>query len=167
MDPRQQDAWNLIVVITMLTLILLVYLVVKPSQAQAHPHLILTCEKYVKHHQAELLQEGVLPNGLYSEAYDTNQDKEVDVEAISVVESTEVVEGQLVYHHEPYPLFYVVDLNFDRWPELVVQDVVRDGNCENLRTLVDGRVSATGTQLMRWFLEQLNGPELPPYKEGV
>jgi hypothetical protein len=64
----------------------------------------------------------VNPNGTVSEAYDSNEDGKIDIEAIS---SLDGVGSQ----HTALPFLYIMDMDYDGTPDAAWVDVLGTGEC--------------------------------------
>lgn len=101
--------------------------VVLATQAFAHNDVILKCSNQKV---ATRLSDGVLPNGLFIERYDTNGDGRPDVLTLSHTTATKQLGGGKVeVEHTALPVFYVVDLDLDGEPDKIFVDTVGDGGC--------------------------------------
>jgi hypothetical protein len=97
--------------------------------AQAHPDVILVCEKNLKvSHVSQVGETMQYENGLIGERYDRNGDGKIDIEALSIPHAGEDKANIAAkVEHRRFPLFYVVDVDLDGNPDAVYIDRTPDG----------------------------------------
>lgn len=132
------------VVMTFLAIAATVLLIARCSTpALAHPEVILKCDRNLKVDRVQLVQDPVvLDNGMISERYDRNGDGNVDIETLSIAVSDDAeynpTDGAYKFVHRRFPLFYVVDLDYDGQPDAVYIDQTAEGvndpkgHCDNV-----------------------------------
>ena len=98
--------------------------------ANAHPNTVLICNHLTT---GTALSASVLPNGLYSERYDTNGDGVLDLETLSAVTSVEIRGFKdVAVQHRPFPIFYIEDTDYDGTPDRIMVDKGVGGRCEDI-----------------------------------
>lgn len=104
---------------------LLVCLFVGSDHASAHSKAITDCKGNIVYKQAKLMKPAyvVESNGLIAEEYDTNNDKQTDVIALSHPQGT---------GHNQNPIFWIVDLDFDGDAEAIYVDKNGLGKCTDI-----------------------------------
>lgn len=111
-------------------------LLLATSWAYGHPGQITVCNPDLKGKKVRYIGDGMLQNGMYAEAYDTNGDKKPDVITWSHVHATERVKSKkkdnVKVIHDPFPVFYLVDLDFDGRIDKVYIDKTGEGNCKDI-----------------------------------
>ena len=86
------------------------------------------CHRYVPTDTVVLIGAAILGNGLVAEYYDRNADGKADV----ISYSFKTKKG-----HQPFPVYYEVDLDYDTFPDKRYIDVRGNGRCENIFELED------------------------------
>jgi hypothetical protein len=106
-----------------------------PTVGWAHSDMITKCR--VPEGTVTKLGERVISsNGLLAEAYDINGDHTVDIVTFSPVTGSNP-DGTV--EHTYYPIFYEVDLNGDKVPDVIYVDKQGIGHCEDIVVYQDLR----------------------------
>lgn len=109
--------------------------------ARGHTDALVACRLIPE--AARLEQVGMIlhPNGLVGERYDRNRDGMVDVEVLSAVTGVRYNHetGSLVVEHEPRPMLWIVDVDFDGLPDVVYNDEGGEGKCQDIKLYRDLR----------------------------
>lgn len=100
-------------------------------RAMAHPTDLLLCGHLLR---AQEISASLRSNGMYSERYDTNGDGVVDLETLSTVLQTHK-DGSV--EHSRHPTFYVLDLDYNLSPDIVLADKGDGGKCDDIVTYQD------------------------------
>lgn len=95
--------------------------------AEGHSEAIVQCKGNILYKEAKKVDQDALlsSNGLYAEHYDTNGDGKFDVLTLSY---TDLSDKQ----HNAYPVFWIVDLDFDGEPDAVYIDKKGLGKCSDI-----------------------------------
>lgn len=119
----------------------IIFLVMTLDTQLTHGHndAIIKCTNNILYKEAVLIKEGMAPNGMYSEEYDTNKDGYPDVTTLSALLSVEVDKSldSVIVKHKEHPIFWVVDVDYDAVDDFVYHDVHGDGNCEDIMLYED------------------------------
>lgn len=111
--------------------------------AVAHPWAITQCSDNIIYEEAVFL-ESWLDEGrvvYWAEAYDTNGDGIRDVVTLShVVRLDEKEDGTLHWYHDPRPVYWLVDRNYDNIPDEVYIDINGLGDCHDIKFYKDLRI---------------------------
>jgi hypothetical protein len=109
-----------------------------------HDTEILRCRNNLQIDAVEKVAEYLLPNGLLEEDYDRNGDGTADILTLSYVRASHP-DGQI--DHDPHPVFYIADLDFDGNADVVYIDKYGAGQCEDIVLYRDLRVPAAQERL--------------------
>ena len=129
--PRNSIAlawwWFLMLVLSVAAAGLLVI-----SDGHAHDLVITTCSKNLQVKEVFFIEKLLLENGMVSETYSKYPGGPIFIEALSI--KTARYEGE---DHEPFPLFYIVDVDGDGTSDHTYEDVAWDEptlmkHCENI-----------------------------------
>lgn len=104
-----------------------------PAPVFGHAYEIVACRGNLVINKAQLISEEALANGLYAERYDTNNDGKFDIVTLSTILSAHR-EGDeaVVLTHAEHPTFYMVDLDYDDFPDVLYVDKGKGGRCEDI-----------------------------------
>lgn len=108
-----------------------------PAPVYAHDSEILQCSGNLPIKSVTFLYEEVNQNGTLSEYYDRNNDGKRDIEAVSHMDSVTLDSGEVKVTHRPHPFLYIVDLDFDEDPDVVLVDKSGIGKCEDIVLYLD------------------------------
>jgi hypothetical protein len=101
-----------------------------------HDEQILLCDRNILYHQAEKLSEAANENGTWTEGYDTNADRIIDIEVISYQKGFD--ENGLTVH-DAFPFMWIVDVDYDLIYDYVYVDVGNAGRCDDIKLYQDLR----------------------------
>ena len=115
--------------------------------AQSHMEMIEKCQEFVVHTKIEPVGDVYYDNGIgfAFEHYDTegwNKEtgeliKQLDGESDIIAMSHLYWHGGSEYTHSEYPLFYVVDYDYDGQADFTLIDRMGDGNCSSLEVYLN------------------------------
>ena len=93
---------------------------------------ILNCNRNLYVTQADKVSEWELQNGLFAEGYDRNSDGLADIVTFSHTRGPTSSGDEPQVEHDPHPLFYIVDIDFDQLMDAVYIDVGGLGKCDEI-----------------------------------
>ena len=121
--------------------------------AMAHSEAITECRNNIIYTEAVKLFED-FDGSFVTEGYDTNSDGQMDVMALSNVTGRMQQGENVIYQHDPNPLFWMVDrqefdttgdglpdtVEHDGNPDTVFVDIGGEGNCDDIKFYKDLRI---------------------------
>ena len=111
--------------------------------ADAHEEAIIECTNNIIYKYVRKMNETRLENGLLDEHYDSDADFVADIHVLSSIRGAADDDG--LTPHDPNPVFWVVDKDFDGKEDAIYIDIHGEGKCDDIKLCKD-----------------LNKPELNP-----
>ena len=105
------------------------------TPSYAHDNAILECSNNIVYKSVTKLNEFRMENGLVDEHFDSNNDNIVDIHVLSSIKGATDEEG--LTPHDPNPVFWIVDLDFDGFEDKVYVDLHGEGQCGDIRLYRD------------------------------
>ena len=101
----------------------------------AHDDAIVKCSNNIVYKSVTKLNEFRMENGLVDEHYDSNSDGLPDIHVLSSIRGVSDEDG--LTPHDPNPVFWIVDLDFDGFEDKVYIDLHGEGQCGDIRLYRD------------------------------
>ena len=98
--------------------------------AYAHDDAILECSNNIVYKSVTKLNEFRMENGLLDEHFDSNHDNIPDVHVLSSIKGPSDEDG--LTPHDPNPIFWIVDKDFDGSDDAVYIDIHGEGKCDDI-----------------------------------
>jgi len=125
-----------LVTVSLFAALLLVATCVVIQPARAHPWAITECHDNIEYAEAVKVGEWVDEGRVFywAEAYDTNGDGVKDVVALSHFITLERgMSGRIYQEHDPHPVYWLVDRDYDDIPDEAYIDINGKGNCHDIK----------------------------------
>ena len=106
-----------------------------PDFVAAHDDAIIKCDYNLKVDHVTKIGEVTFANGLVDEHYDRNDDGMTDIHALSYLIEPTDLDG--LVPHQPNPILWQVDLDFDGEIDKVYIDIYGEGRCEDIKLYLD------------------------------
>lgn len=127
-----------VILFTALTAMMVAFLV---SRAHSHSTQITGCTNNILYTEAVKVGEDRVDHFLSAvyESYDTNNDGERDIVALSHITNVSGPQDAPIVEHDPYPYMYLVDVDYDGYPDKSYVDRKGVGDCNDIHFYKDLR----------------------------